>query len=555
MVFVVKNMKRLIANFTILIITLIILCGLLEWVARLSAPSYKEIDKKWVRRYVNYNSDGFRDREYSSRKSRRVFRILALGDSQTFGHGINKLENTFPKRLESMLNEGLENPSFEVLNFALPNWNADSHLQYFFKKGLRYQPDLVLLTYYHNDVPTPAFFDCASKDWESNLARFPFLARIEDLFFYRFLKFRLNRLIEVMGIKPTYEECRRQIYASRGWDMGEMYLDLIAQTSRMKRIHFMMAVLPVLFKLGDDYPFEFAHDKLAKYCHSRGLECLDLYQEGFKGQKANDLIVSGVDRHLNAAGAELTARLIFERLRPLKKLKHLVQFHQAFDLADLLRRDGVVKLLDKKFDQANLTPVTVSEGERHAMFWSDSGMYYLADSRFDGEGKRRFMASSSLERDGRLVVREEKFYDPVSRKPLWSEKVEISRLKVLWKKMMQDPRGKVLKKRSEFIFAYHSKYIKDVDNFVWELELEKNSRFLDPLTLESALFFPEETKLLRPGVIELEKILSFYLTCPLFSHGSGRAYAMKLAEKILALETFPQAAEVIRNLGLHSRAL
>jgi hypothetical protein len=113
-------MKRLGINFLILGFTITVLGIALEVGTRVLIPIEKEIDKDWVKKFVKYNRDGFRDREYTIAKPRGKFRILAVGDSQTFGHGIEMLEDTFPKRLEKLLNQGMERQKFEVLSFARP---------------------------------------------------------------------------------------------------------------------------------------------------------------------------------------------------------------------------------------------------------------------------------------------------------------------------------------------------------------------------------------------------------------------------------------------------
>ena len=159
-------MKRLGMNFLLLGFTLIVLGVFLEGGARFLISPEKEIDKDWVNKFIQYNRDGFRDREYPVAKPRDKFRILAVGDSQTFGHGIERLEDTFPKQLEKLLNQGLAHPKFEVLSFARPGWNTANQLQYIYKKGFLYQPDLILLNFFHNDLPPAHFLDCDSEDWE-----------------------------------------------------------------------------------------------------------------------------------------------------------------------------------------------------------------------------------------------------------------------------------------------------------------------------------------------------------------------------------------------------
>ena len=92
-------MKQLGVNFLVLGCTLILLLVLLEVSVRVLDSPKKEIDKDWVHQFVKCNQDGFRDREILVAKPRDKFRILVVGASQTFGHGIEALEDTIPKQL------------------------------------------------------------------------------------------------------------------------------------------------------------------------------------------------------------------------------------------------------------------------------------------------------------------------------------------------------------------------------------------------------------------------------------------------------------------------
>ena len=549
-------MKRLGVNFFILIFTLTSLGILLEAGSRLLISPQKEIDKDWVHQFIQYNRDGFRDREYTLSKPSGKFRILAVGDSQTFGHGIERLEDTFPKRLETLLNQGMERPKFEVLNFARPGWNTVDQLQYIYKKGFLYQPDLILLNFFHNDLPPSLFINCDSKDREFLPKIGPLAEWLHHSFFYRFLNFRVNRLLEKTGHKPSYADCRRSSYQSKSWDMEEIYLDTLSYTAQMKKIHFMMAVLPIMFRLDANYPFSFAHDKLKQYCSSRDLFCVDLYQEEFQGKNEDDFIISREDRHLNTRGAKLVAQKLFKKLQPLKSYQNLNRWHRAFNLRDLLEINGITKQFNSLFPELDVRPMSLKNDKDEILAWSEQGNYYVVRTSIDlTTGKQKIMRRLILERDGKIVKNETKTFDPLSEDLIHYEINETSNEKIIQTVKTPKPgnEGEFIETKTSYVFAYHSIYRKDLDKFLWELEIQKNTRFLDPLTLESALFFPDRYRLDRLDTQTLRRDLEFYIKFPFYKKGSGISYVQKLADDILRIKPFKNAAKFVEDLKKNNK--
>ena len=544
-------MKRVGVNFLILAFTLAALGILLEGGIRLLSSSEIEIDEDWILQFIQLNRDGFRDREYTVTKPRGKFRILAVGDSQTFGHGIERLEDTFPKRLETLLNQGMERPKFEVLSFALPGWSTADQLQLIYKKGFLYQPDLILLNFFHNDLPPSLFSGCDSNDREFVPAIGPLVEWSHRSHFYRFLKFRINRLLEKTGHKPSFEDCRRSSYQSRNWDMEEIYLDTLLHTAQMKNIHFMIAVLPVMFRLDANYPFAFVHQKLKQYCYSRNLFCIDLYQEGFQGKNEDDFIVSRGDRHLNAQGAELAAKILFEKLKPLKNYQNLNRWHLAFDLKDLLEIDGITNQFNLFFSELDSSSMNLKNKKEETIAWSDQGNYYIVRTSIDSAtSKQKTLRRLILERDGKMVKSERKTFDPSSGDLLRYEITDFLNEKII--QTVKIPKlgnkDEFIETKQTYVFAYHSQYRKDLDKFLWELEIQANTRFLDPLTLEAALFFPEQYRLDRLDTQKLHQALEFYFTFPFYEKGSGVNYVQKLLDDILRVKPFKNAVQFVENL-------
>lgn len=72
-------------------------------------------------------------------------RILTLGDSFTFGHGV-EVAQAWPARLAAAL------PATEVVNLAVTGTGTDQQLLRFEQRGLAWQPDRVLLGLFVGDV-------------------------------------------------------------------------------------------------------------------------------------------------------------------------------------------------------------------------------------------------------------------------------------------------------------------------------------------------------------------------------------------------------------------
>lgn len=97
------------------------------------------------------NSDGFRDREFDLQKPNNTIRIIALGDSFTFGWAVST-NDSYPKILESQLNEQSKGKTYQVLNFGVPSYNTAQEVELLKEKGLKYKPDIVILQFLFNDV-------------------------------------------------------------------------------------------------------------------------------------------------------------------------------------------------------------------------------------------------------------------------------------------------------------------------------------------------------------------------------------------------------------------
>jgi hypothetical protein len=99
--------------------------------------------------YANFgwaqdNSLGYRDHEPLPMTPGLV-RIAVVGDSFAMGHGINRLDDTFAQLLEQRLGD-----CCDVNLLAESGWDTDLELP--FLEQYPYTPDIVILSYYLNDI-------------------------------------------------------------------------------------------------------------------------------------------------------------------------------------------------------------------------------------------------------------------------------------------------------------------------------------------------------------------------------------------------------------------
>jgi len=100
---------------------------------------------------VRINSFGFRGPEISRIKPSHVTRILCLGDSITFGWGVEE-EDSYPFLLEKILNTNLPDIMFQVVNAGIPTHSSwQGYLRLKKTHLLEYSPDVVVISYGFND--------------------------------------------------------------------------------------------------------------------------------------------------------------------------------------------------------------------------------------------------------------------------------------------------------------------------------------------------------------------------------------------------------------------
>lgn len=114
----------------------------------LNRSSTVEQDPPWLKRSVKQviTSQGFNDRFlYEERKPKDALRIVAIGDSFTYGMYVNTKES-YPEQLEEMLRNDTCNgqSDIQVINAGIPGYDAEYVLTNYNRNLVQFDPDLVI---------------------------------------------------------------------------------------------------------------------------------------------------------------------------------------------------------------------------------------------------------------------------------------------------------------------------------------------------------------------------------------------------------------------------
>lgn len=107
------------------------------------APNQKSI-------YGTINSNGFRGANWSIEKGPGTKRVLILGSSTAFGHGVND-DEVFAVVLEKNLKALYPKQNVEVLNGAIPGYLSIQDFMSLSTKVLSYKPDMIVIFNGWND--------------------------------------------------------------------------------------------------------------------------------------------------------------------------------------------------------------------------------------------------------------------------------------------------------------------------------------------------------------------------------------------------------------------
>jgi len=240
------------------------------------------------------NSLGIRNREISQIKSSNVVRILALGDSYTWGEGLHESElitYKIEKHLDSVYTQ-----TVEVINSGIGAFNKRDEYNQLVRLYPVYYPDMVILFFFTNDL-LPKDSSGESLSWK---AKTNFFLR-ENSKFYAFSYYLVKSSFNSIISTPEFilpEEYFDFSDSNLGWVRFKKYLLEIKKYCQIKKAELIFVFIPTLTNLDSNYPYAELKENVSKYVIENNVQFFSFY-DIFAPYKPIDLWVSKENTHWN----------------------------------------------------------------------------------------------------------------------------------------------------------------------------------------------------------------------------------------------------------------
>lgn len=272
------------------------------------------VSERWFQRHVELNAQGFRDAlPFSRTIPEGQRRIVFLGDSFTFGHGLERVEDRFSDQIGRALEKSLPG-QFTVANLSLPGIGVNDMTHLWDQKVVQADSrvDIVVYSICLNDIEWMARKE-TDAHYEPLRKIKPQFFLLRDTYFYNWLYFRIQLLLQPKLL--NYYDYVRQYYAGPQWKLMEKELDGVHAMLRQRGTELRLVIFPFLHNLGSDYPFRDAHQRLVTYARDRKIPVLDL-EPVLSPHAAEGLTVNPFDAHPNIRANSLAAEAIVRELLP-----------------------------------------------------------------------------------------------------------------------------------------------------------------------------------------------------------------------------------------------
>jgi|GEM_PF-2829473 len=277
--------------------------------------------KRWADRHVILNGFGYRDEQFSQEKDPKETRIAVLGDSFTWGYGINNQADRYSDILQEKLSARCGEPNrIKAYTMALPGRNTRDHLEAL-RNMSHFNFDSVILGYYMDDTSSAQsvrhFQHCYHKvfDYRRNPILKPVL---DNSFFLQYLWVRLyNRFLNPEYAKTCWDTNYASLYQDpEVWSRHLLELQQLINYTKDKRLDLAVVIFPFMNLIGPDYPAAKPAERLTSFFEQQNIPVVNLAPL-LSNYTPRQVMVSPRDFHANEFVHGLATEKLMEKIQGL----------------------------------------------------------------------------------------------------------------------------------------------------------------------------------------------------------------------------------------------
>lgn len=263
-------------------------------------------------RPVHTNSLGIRDREIAPASPSGSLRVLALGDSQTFGSGLD-LADTWPKQLERML-QAAGPARWEVVNAGIPGTDTWQHEVLLGRLLETLNPQVVVLALYVNDIvprhdPRSVDATAQTNTWSKRLAYLLKRSAVMTWTYHRlWVPWYARQSARESSVEEAVLAGRNDPRAERGWQQVERSLTVMREACDAHRAMLLVVILPRRDQVSGAHAGHAYNDRARAITRAHGIETIDLLEDlSAAYQRNGDALFVPWDGHNSTIANEVIA--------------------------------------------------------------------------------------------------------------------------------------------------------------------------------------------------------------------------------------------------------
>jgi hypothetical protein len=281
----------------------------------------------WWARYDSAtfgNILGIRSPYETLRKEPGALRIVAIGDSFTWGSKIASSDSTWPAQLEAELRRRIPHAPVEVVNLGQAGFTMVNNARMLQRLGWQFDPDIVVVQFFLNDIlPSGQGFTGGETSW-----LFPRPSLLPGR--YRGGPLEASALKDVVesfmtvwrhGDGVAQAATWAEVYQRQGpeWRALADAVQEMGSAAAERDVPIVLMLFPDLLPGGDDpadVPFRVIHNQVADVARCAGFSILDLTSSFYRNE-GDDLRrwwATPYDAHPNAAAAGIAARRVADHV-------------------------------------------------------------------------------------------------------------------------------------------------------------------------------------------------------------------------------------------------